>query len=237
MVVPYLPLELVDEIIDGLAGDIKSLLSCSLVSINWVNRSRRHLFADIKLHSLPALQSWFFTGLGSSSNHVRFLDLSQNDEFKWIVPDSLAAIYNDFSAFQRVESLAFTNLDLTLFDQHSLTRFFSHFSENLTSLSVKDMVVHPDTLLFFICMFPKLDDLKLDRLTMGKATVPFQQPTVTPRFRGKLALSNIRSNGTSMIAPFIDPPIPMAFEDVCVVDCRFETPNRSRICSPRAKIR
>lgn len=224
MVAPYLPLELVDEIIDGLAGDINSLLSCSLVSINWVHRSRRHLFSGLRLHSLPTLQSWFLTGLGPSSNHVRFLDLSQNDEFKWIIPDALAGIYYDFSAFRNVESLAFTNLDLTFFDEHSLTRLFSHFSENLTSLSVKGMTVHPDTLLFFICMFPKLDDLKLDDLTMGKATIPFRQPAVTPRLRGKLALSNIRANGTSLIAPFVDPPIPMAFKDVCVVDCRFETP-------------
>lgn len=224
MVVPYLPLEIVEEIIDVLAGDTKSLLSCSLVSTSWVHRSRRHLFADVKLHSLLDLQSWFLTGLGPSSNHVRFLDLSQNDEFKWIVPDSLAGIYNDFTSFHNVESLALTGLDLTLFDEHSLTRFFGHLSENLTSLSVKAMTVHPDALLFFVCMFPKLDDLKLDYLMMGKATIPFRQPSVTPRFRGKLALSSIKSNGTSMIASFMDPPLPMAFKDVSVVDCRFETP-------------
>lgn len=224
MTVSYLPLELVEEIIDGLAGDIESLLSCSLVSIGWVHRSRRHLFADVKLHSLPALQSWFTAGPGSISRHVRVLDLSQDDEFKWIIPDSLAGIYNDFSSFHNVRSLAFTNLDLTLFDEHSLTHFFGHFSGNLTSLSVKGMTVHPDALLFFLCMFPKLDDLQLDHLAMGKATISFRQPTVTPRFRGKLALSNIRSNGTSMLAPFLDPPIPIAFEDVCVMDCRFETP-------------
>jgi len=224
MVVPYLPVELVDEIIDGLAGDTKSLLSCSLVSFSWVHRSRCHLFTNLKLHSLPAFQSWFFTGLKSASNHVRSLDLSQDDEFKWIVPGSLAGIYNEFSAFRNVESLSLTNLDLTLFDEHSLTHFFGHFSETLTSLSVKGLTVHPDALLFFLCMFPKLDDLKLDHLAMGKATVPFRQPTVTPRFRGKLVLSNIKSNGTSLLAPFLDPPIPLAFEDVCVMDSRFENP-------------
>ena len=224
MVVPYLPVELVDEIIDGLAGDTKSLLSCSLVSFSWVHRSRCHLFADLKLHSLPAFRSWFFTGLKSTSNHVRSLDLSQDDELKWIVPDSLSEIYNEFSAFRNVESLSITNLDLTLFDEHSLTHFFDHFSGTLTSLSVKGLTVHPDTLLFFLCMFPKLDDLKLDHVEMGKATVPFRQPTVTPRFRGKLALSNIKCNGTSLLAPFLDPPIPLAFEDVCVTDSRFENP-------------
>ena len=224
MAVPYLPLEIVEEIIDVLAGDMKSLHSCSLVSVSWVHRSRRHLFADVKLHSLSGLQLWFNSGLGPSSNHVRFLDLSQDEEFKWITPDSLAGVYNDFTSFHNVQSLALSGLDLTLFDEHSLTRFFGHLSERLTSLSVKGMTVHPDALLFFVCMFPRLDDLKLEYLTMGKATIPFRQPAVTPRFRGKLALSNIKSNGTSMIASFVDPPLPMAFEDVCVVDCKFETP-------------
>jgi hypothetical protein len=212
-------LEIVEEIIDVLVGDTQGL-SCSLVSTSWVHRSHRHLFADVKLHSLSDLTSWFNTGLGPSSNHVRTLDLAQNDEFKWIIPDSLAGAFNDFTSFRNVRSLALTGLDLTFFDEHSLTRFFGHFSEHLTSLSVKGMTVHPDALLFFVSMFPKLDNLKLDYITMGKPTIPYREPAVTPRFRGKLALSNIKSNGTSMISPFVDFPLPMAFEDVCVVDCR-----------------
>ena len=224
MVVPYLPLEIVEEIIDMLVGDTNTLLLCSLVSISWVHRSRRHLFADIKLHSLSDLTLWFKTGLGASSNHVRTLNLAQGDEVKWITPDSLAKVPNDFTSFRNVKSLALTGLDLTNFDEYSLIRSFGHFSENLTSLSVKGMIVHPDALLFFVCMFPKLDNLKLDYLAMGNATIPYRTPSVIPRFRGKLALSNIKSHGTPLIAPFVDPPLPMAFEDVCVVDCRFETP-------------
>jgi hypothetical protein len=224
MVAPYLPLELVEEMIDMLCGDTKTLLSCSLVSTNWVHRSRRHLFASVKLPSLSDLQLWFKAGLGPSSHHVRYLDLAQDEEFKWITPDTLVQILNDFTSFHNVKSLALTGLDLTLFDEYSLTRLFGHFSEHLTSLSVKGLTAHPDALLFFICMFPKLDNLKLDYVKMGKATIPFCTPAVTPRFRGKLALSNIKSNGSAMLAPFVDPMLPMAFEDVCVVDCRFETP-------------
>ena len=224
MTVPYLPLEIIEEIIDVLTGDTKNLLSCSLVSTSWIHRSRRHLFADIKLHSLSDFQLWFKTGLGSSSKHVRGLDLAQDEVPKWIVPDSLAGIFNDFTSFHNVQSLSLSGLDLTLFDEHSLTRSFGHFSEHLTSLSVTGMTVHPDALLFFICMFPRLDNIKLEHLTMGDPTIPYRKPTVTPRFRGKLALSGLKSHGTPMIAPFVDPPLSMAFEDVCVVDCRFETP-------------
>ena len=227
MVVPYIPLELVEEMIDTLGGDTKSLLSCSLVSINWVHRSRRHLFASIKLHSLSDLQSWFSTGLGVCSGHVRSLDLAQeqdNEEPKWIVPDTLTGILTDFTSFHNVQSLTLTNLDLTLFDEQSLTKSFGHLSGCLTSLSVKGLTSHPDALLFFVCMFPKLDNLKLDHVTAGTPSIPYQIPTVTPTFRGRFALSNIKSDGTFLLAPFVDPPLPMAFEDVSVVGCRFESP-------------
>lgn len=205
-----------------LLGDTESLLSCSVVSTNWVHRCRHHLFASIKLHSLSDLCLWFKSGLGPSSHHVRSLDLAQGDEFKWIISKALTAIQIDFTSFRNVQSLSLTGLDFTLFDEYSLTRFFGHLSDRLTSLSVKGFTMHPGALLFFVCMFPKLDDLKIDRFTMGEATVPFRKPAITPRFRGKLVLSKIKSNGTSIIAFLVD--LPIAFEDVCVENCRFETP-------------
>lgn len=224
MVVPYVPLELVEEIVDVLGGDTKSLLSCSLVSIGWVHRSRRHLFAAIKLHSSSDIQSWFGTGLATCSGHVRSLDLAQNEESKWIVPETLTGKISDFTSFHNVQTLTMTGLDLTLFNEHSLTRSFGHLSDRLTSLSVKDLTAHPHSLLFFVCMFPKLDNLKIDHLTPGETSIPYKVPTVTPRFRGNLSLSHIKINGSGMLAPFLDPPLPMAFEDVRVVECRFENP-------------
>ena len=223
MVAPYLPQEIVEQIIDMLVGDPNSLLSCSLVSTSWVHRSRHHLLAHIKLNSLSDLQLWFTVGLEPSSHHVRSLDLAQ-DEFRWIAPETLATIPNDFTPFYNVRSLSLTGMDLTLFDERSLTRFFGNFSERLTSLSVNGLTAHPDTLLFFISMFPNLDNLKLDYLTMGrtKSTAPFRYPAATPKFRGKLTLSNLKANGTSMISPFAD--LPLAFDDVSLENCRFETP-------------
>lgn len=224
MVALHLPQEIVEEIIDMLVADKESLLSCSLVSTGWIDRCHHHLFANLKLQSLSDLQLWFRTGLGKSNHHVRSLALAQNDELAWIVPDTLAAILNHFTSFHNVKSLTLTNLDFTLFDEHSLLRFFGHFSDHLTSLSIERSRVNPDMLRFFVCMFRGLDNLKLDGLEMGKAAISFSSPTIAPRFRGKLTLLNIKSNGTSATAPFVDPPLPMAFKDVCVENCRFESP-------------
>ena len=228
MVAPHLPQEIVDEIIDKLVGDRQSLLSCSIVSTDWVDRSRHHLFAHLKLRSIHHLQSWFGTSLGRFSHHVRSLVLAQDDESKWITPDALATIFNDFASFHNVVSLTLANLDLTLFDEHSLNHFFGHFSEHLTSLTVKRSTVNPETLLFFVCMFPKLDNLKLNSLVMGNTTMPSRRHFITPRFRGKLTLLNIKADGTPMTAPFVDPPLPMAFKELCVENCRFESPKSLR---------
>lgn len=224
MVVPYVPLELVEEIIDILGGDKKSLLSCSLVSIGWVHRSRRHLLSAIKLHSPSSIQSWFGTGLAACGGHVRSLDLAQSEESKWIVPETLTGKISDFTSFRNVQTLTMAGLDLTLFNEQSLIQSFGHLSDRLTSLNVKDLTAHPHALLFFVCMFPKLDNLKIDHLIPGEASIPYKVPTVIPSFRGNLSLSHIKANGTDMLAPFLDPPLPMAFEDVRVVECRFENP-------------
>lgn len=222
MVASRLPTEIVEHIIDMLFGDTETLLSCSVISTSWTHRCRYHLFAELKLYSLSDLCFWFSTGMGPSSHHVRSLDLAQNNKFKWITPKTLSVLPHNFDSFHNVQSLSLAGLDLTLFDENSLTHFFGHFSDHLTSLSVEGSIVHPAALLFFICMFPKLDHLKLDHLAVGMATVPFRNPTVTPSFRGKLTLTNIKSGGTSMIAFLAD--LPIAFEDVCVENCRFETP-------------
>ena len=221
MTVPRLPSEIVDYIIDMLVGDKASLLSCSTVSITWVNRCRHHLFAEIELRSPTHIRLWFRAGLGPSCHYVRSLCLTQ-DNFTWIGPETPEVIQNGLAAFQNVESLSLSSLNLTPFDEHSLIRFFGHFSERLTSLSVEGFTVDPDPLLFFICMFPKMDNLTLDYLRMGGDIKPFRRPTVTPRFRGKLSLLNIKSSGTALVASLSD--LPMAFKDVCVENCRFEKP-------------
>lgn len=228
MAAPYLPQEIVEEIIDALVEDTESLLSCSLVSTGWIDRSRSHILANVKLRSFSDLLFWFGTDLGRSSHHVRSLDLTQNHQYEWIVPRTLAASVNDFTSFHNVRSLTLINLDLTLFDEHSLTRFFGHFSGHLTSLSVQESTVDPHKLLFFVCMFPKLDNLELDNLTLGKTSKPPSGPTTLPRFRGKVTLLNIKPDATAITAPFVDPPLLMAFRDVRVENCRFETPKSLR---------
>lgn len=47
---PSLPIELTDLIVDDLQSNHQALLSCSLVSRDWLPRSRHHLFRQLRCH-------------------------------------------------------------------------------------------------------------------------------------------------------------------------------------------
>jgi len=55
---PYLPAEILDHIVDLLRDTTYPLRNCCLVSQSWTPRTRKHLFADIKLYTVKNLQSW-----------------------------------------------------------------------------------------------------------------------------------------------------------------------------------
>ena len=55
---PYLPVELLDYILDFLHDARDAIESCCLVSKSWIPRTRQILFADVAFDSPEKLQSW-----------------------------------------------------------------------------------------------------------------------------------------------------------------------------------
>lgn len=53
-----LPTELLDPIVDHLHDSTDALRTCCLVSKSWVPRTRKHIFADVKLCTPRELRSW-----------------------------------------------------------------------------------------------------------------------------------------------------------------------------------
>lgn len=74
-----LPPEVSDCIIDLLHSEHKTLKVCCLVSKSWVPRVRKHLFAEVVLRSLDALEAWkqtFPDPVGSPGYYTRSLYIS-----------------------------------------------------------------------------------------------------------------------------------------------------------------
>lgn len=213
---PHLPQEIIDGIIDLLAGDAKSLRSCSLVSTNWVNRTRLYLFTSVRLCSLDKLRIFSRT-MEHMSHHVRLLRLVQYTTQSWITPDALEVISASCPNF---ESLALAGMNLTHCNQYLQ---FRDFSKTLTALTLTKLELDPDTLICFVCMFPKLDNLMLDNLRMRGCLVSSPIPATFPSFQGKLTLLNIDNDfAYSVIAPFVHHPHLVAFREVHLDGCGSE---------------
>lgn len=59
--IDHMPQEILEAIIDELAGDRTSLMACCLVGRRWIWRSRHHLFRWIRFSSLwgpKSIRTW-----------------------------------------------------------------------------------------------------------------------------------------------------------------------------------
>ena len=184
MSLPRFPPETLDHIVDHLQDDLGALTQCCLVSKSWVPRTRRYLFAHIKLSS-NRLKMWkkaFPDPTNSPAHHTRTMNIDLDGEGaesgSWI------------REFSRVEGLS---LSATRTVSTSFTSFYN-LSTSLKSLCVHSYILHPQVL-SLIRSLPLLEDLTLisegdvvsteGELDEPQPAVP---PPVSPVFTGSLCL-------------------------------------------------
>ena len=180
VVLPRIPQEIVDEILDHLAADsdFTSLRSCALVSKLWGPSCQRHLFHTI--HFAPGTTfCWsrtFRTQEESPAHYVRDLHVSTGGS------DHLFFKYAAwFTKLERMTLLGDGNWAPTLW----------RLPQSITSLTVKTDASKPVHIRDIMAHMPNLEDLSLsggllypvDRTSVGIGS------TLRGRFRGRLQLS------------------------------------------------
>ena len=116
--------------------------------------------------------------------------LSYESQGPWMRPKVFdSGGLRHFFALVNLQDLVIMDLDL------DLSKFFSHFSPMLRSITLLRPIGSPQQLLDFLKLFPKLDDIKIIRF-IGMAETqdaPGTQRThIQGSLRGKLALDGIR---------------------------------------------
>ena len=170
---PYIPQEILDEIIDTIAGGPyaytspirrRVLRDCTLVARSWTRRSQKYLFTYVSL-TPENLDSWCRVNArnpNSLNHHVRILELKQNDEpstrkFHSETMEKARPYLN----FPQLETLGLSQWDnLATF---SIPQTFGHYStRSLRSLNIIDSISNGDVLLELAALFPSVDEFVID---------------------------------------------------------------------------
>jgi len=183
MMACFLPLEILDLIIDQLHDESTTLKACCLVSKSWVPRTRKHLFArvvfDTVEHPFTSWLKMFPDSSNSPARHTRSLSIHRLPA----VTTTDAGVARCIRTFHNVVHLRFKHLISA--DYEALT-LFNGFTHTVRSLRLTSTFFEVFDL---ICSFPLLEDLALVSLRSEGDTNRWIAPPKSPKLTGSLELS------------------------------------------------
>ena len=188
VVVPRIPQELIDEILDYLAtdSDFKSLQSCALVSKSWVPSCRRHLFHTV-LFTPRGMARWleaFPVPEESPAHLVRELRFALGGRYS-----ASQDLFEYVQRFTNVEGVAWLGYGGF---QSSWIISFGRSPQSLTSLTIETDTVTLVQIRDILAQLPNLDNLSLVGFldAVERRALPGIGTVLRGRFRGRLRLVN-----------------------------------------------
>ena len=177
-----LPPEILDFIIDLLRDEPTTLNACCVVSKSWIQRTRKHLFVDIKFHPpgrrVCRWRETFPDPLDSPAHHTQILSI-RNPQ---LITGADTGTIRTFCGVERLT----VDTDLWHDQWVSLTPLRG-FSSVLRSLHLSFTSL-PDSEVFgLICSLPLLEDLALVSRSRRRGG-GWNTPSTSPKLTGSLEL-------------------------------------------------
>ncbi|KAF9780898.1 hypothetical protein BJ322DRAFT_1213540 [Thelephora terrestris] len=199
MMLPFLPPEILDLIVDHLHNEPTVLKACCVVSKSWIPRSRRYIFARVKLDSIRSIESWakaFPDPFDSPAYYTRNfwvhgLGVVSADVLPWI------------RSFGQVEELT-----MNMFGSRGVSLTQLHgFTLTLKSLHLTRVCATVSEIITLICSVPLLEDLSLSSKARDiRADGPWATPLVPPKLTGSLLLHGESRSIARGLSELLDGP-------------------------------
>ena len=167
-----LPQELFESIISYFIYDILTLIACSMTCRSWYAAAVPHLHHSLTTDELERLQTdnslYKWPRPLQNAYHLGLLPLvkrfrirTSNLPFEKFTSDHLGRrTLRYFSALTNLQELGIDNLHIYSF-MPNIQRCFGHFAPTLRFLALKDPRGSCRQILYFIGLFPNLQDLKI----------------------------------------------------------------------------
>ena len=197
--VTTLPQELVEMILSHFIYDTRTLLACSMTCYSWYIATVSHLHHTLTTGDFILARCrgrWWpeplrrLDGLGLLPLVKRLrIRLDVDPQF---TPEYLSGrALRYFSSLTNLQELGIDNLQVSSFIPR-VQQCFGHLSQTLRFLALKKPRGSRRQVLYFIGLFPNLQDLKLDYRTLGdenkSSTGATLVPVSVPPLRGRLIL-------------------------------------------------
>jgi len=159
--------EIVDEIIDHVAADktettrVVSLQGCSLVSSQWLYRSRKYLFHEMRFTNVR-FSKWCDAvrpGDGGPSPHVAILDYHAG--FDFTEARQLAQHHRHLSSFTNLQEFHLRATPVYCFTEGELSMCFKQMGRSVRSVSLPACEMTVNELVSFVRHFVKLERLSI----------------------------------------------------------------------------
>jgi hypothetical protein len=155
------PQEIVDEIIDHIAGDratrAASLQDCALVSSQWLHRSQKHLFHKMRFTD-TSFSKWcdeIRSGDDGPSPHVFILHY----HVKSAGSSEFAKHHLHFSSFTNLQKLHLRETPIHGFTEEELSMCFKRMGRSVRSVSLRACKMTTNDLVLFVRHFVELERL------------------------------------------------------------------------------
>ena len=185
VVIPRIPQEIVDEILDRLATDFdfRSLQSCALVSKSWIPSCRRHLFHTVLFTSKDRAR-WLETFPVPEESPAHFV---RDLHFSGVHDSAPERLVEHAPWFTNVERVTLSGLGAV---QRPWLRLFRRLPRSVTSLSISAESTTLPRIRDVILQLPNLDDLSLSGsiVVADWRVIPGMGTILRGRFGGQLRL-------------------------------------------------
>ena len=203
----YIPPELVDQIIDHLCNDPKSLNACALTARNWVSSARFHRFHSIRFHSAKKIDSFHQLSKEAPGLLPYYQEAIICDNSGYVPASILEAAADACLTLPNLERIKFNNRIYA--STPRVVTILSPIVAKITTLNLSGTLFASSNDFWpLICSFPNLTTVQACGVTYGSVEETAFLPTNT--YEPPITTFSVSTSRQGFaIEHLINPPFPL----------------------------
>ena len=205
----YVPPELIDQIIDYLRNDSKSLNACALTARNWVPSARYHRFRSIRFHSAKKIDSFNQLSQDAPSLLPYYQEAIICDNSGYVPASILEAAASACLTLPNLERIKFNNRIYA--STPRVITILSPIAVKITTLNLSGTLFASSNDFWpLICSFPNLSTVQACGVTFGSIEETAFSPLST--YEPPITTFSVSTSRQGfVIEHLINPPFPLRF--------------------------